>query len=164
MKKDLYTPEMLFKLGQIYQSLLYVLNDRGHNMYPNANIVPFQCFIMALTKAMPLGIPKKLDNEIEKFLNDIDANDMDELTNTPAPMGMRMSWVQGTMKYQDLLKTHPIKKQRKKLKLTQEELAEKIGVTQKDISRWENYMHKPSQENLQKLAEALDCTVDDIIG
>lgn len=109
MKKDLYTPEVLFKLGQIYQSLLYVLNDRGHKM------------------------------------------------------SMRMSWVQGTMKYQELLKTHPLKKQRKKLKLTQEELAEKIGVTQKDISRWENYMHKPSQENLQKLAEALDCTVDDII-
>lgn len=163
MKKDLYTPEMLFKLGQIYQSLLYVLNKEGHNMYPNANIVPFQYFMPVFMQAMRLGIPKKLDNEIQKFLNDIDANDMDELMNEPVPMNMRMSWIQGTMKYQELLKTHPIQKQRKKLKLTQEELAEKIGVTQKDISRWENYMHKPSQENLQKLAEALDCTVDDII-
>ena len=163
MKRDLYTPEMLFKLGQIYQQLLYVLNDRGHNMYPNANIVPFQCFMMVFTQAMRLGIPKKLDNEIGKFMNDIDANDVDELMNTPAPMNMRTSWVQGTMKYQDLLKTHPIQKQRKKLKLTQAELAEKIGATQKDISRWENYMHKPSQENLQKLAEALDCSIDDLV-
>ena len=163
MKKNLYTTEMVFKLGQIYQSLLYVLNDDGRDIYPHSDVMPFKSFMMVLTKAMPLGIPKKLDGEIGKFMNDIDANDVDELMNTPAPMGVRLSWTKGIMKYKDLFKTHPIKKQRKKLKLTQEELAEKIGVSQKDISRWENYMHKPSQDSLQKLAKALDCTVDDII-
>lgn len=163
MKRDIYTPEMLFELGQIYQSLLYVLNDDGRDIYPHSDVIPFKSFMMVFTQTTRLGIPKRLDSKIGDFLNDIDANDIDELMTTPAPMGMRLSWTQGIMKYKDLFKTHPIKKQRKKLKLTQEELAEKIGVTQKDISRWENYMHKPSQDSLQKLAKALDCTVDDII-
>lgn len=163
MKKDLYTPEMLFRLGQIYQSLLYVLNDNGRDIYPHADVIPFKSFMMVFTQATRLGIPKKLDREIGKFMNELDANDVDELMTTPAPMGMRLSWAQGIMKYKDLFKIHPIKKQRKKLKFTQKELAEKAGVSQKDISRWENYMHKPSQDSLQKLAKALDCTVDDII-
>ena len=49
MKKNLYTTEMVFKLGQIYQSLLYVLNDDGHDIYPHSDVMPFKSFMMVFT-------------------------------------------------------------------------------------------------------------------
>ena len=39
---------------------------------------------------------------------------------------------------------------RKNAKLTQEELADKIGVTDKAISKWENGSSLPTTENLRK--------------
>lgn len=47
--------------------------------------------------------------------------------------------------------------------LTQAELAERIGCTQKDVARWENDVREPRLSALKKLAEALECKVDDII-
>ena len=51
-----------------------------------------------------------------------------------------------------------ITKLRKKLKLTQEELAEKIYVTDKTISSWESNRTEPSLETIIKLSEILNCT------
>lgn len=47
--------------------------------------------------------------------------------------------------------------------LTQTELAEKVGCTQKDISRWEAGQHEPGALTLKKLAQALGCSMDDLI-
>lgn len=46
--------------------------------------------------------------------------------------------------------------------LSQAQLAEKVGCTQKDVSRWESGAHEPSIASLKKLAAALACKVDDI--
>jgi transcriptional regulator with XRE-family HTH domain len=43
-------------------------------------------------------------------------------------------------------------------KLTQKQLADKIGVSPKTISYWETGRNKPSSENLLKLALILKCT------
>lgn len=48
-------------------------------------------------------------------------------------------------------------------KMTQSQLAEKAGCSQRDVSRWENGRVTPSAASLKKLAEALECKVDDII-
>lgn len=45
-----------------------------------------------------------------------------------------------------------IKEARKKAGLTQAKLAQKMGCTQKDISRWENGGRKPKYETLCKIA------------
>lgn len=52
---------------------------------------------------------------------------------------------------------------RKKAKLTQAQLAEKIGVDQRSISRWELGTVQPGANFLSKIAEALRCKVDDLI-
>ncbi len=52
---------------------------------------------------------------------------------------------------------------RKSKDLTQSDLAAKIGVYQKDISRWENGARTPDIESLKKLAAALDCKIDDLV-
>ena len=47
--------------------------------------------------------------------------------------------------------------------LTQEELAKKVGVFRMTIYYYESGARKPNSDMLQKLAGALDCTVDDIL-
>lgn len=48
--------------------------------------------------------------------------------------------------------------------LTQGVLAEKIGVRQKDISRWEKKERTPSLEMFIKLCKELDVSADKILG
>ncbi len=48
-----------------------------------------------------------------------------------------------------------LKKLRENSFLTQEELAEKVGVTSLTISRWENGKRKPRLKSIRKLAAVL---------
>ncbi len=52
---------------------------------------------------------------------------------------------------------------RKSQGMTQECLAQKIGVGQNTISQWENGLRNPNLETIRKLAEILHCTTDDIL-
>ena len=56
-----------------------------------------------------------------------------------------------------------ITEQRKKKKITQGQLAEKLGVTQGAVSQWENGLSFPDVRLLVKLSEVLDCTVDELL-
>ena len=47
--------------------------------------------------------------------------------------------------------------------LTQTALADMLGVTQKDISRWENGVREPSATWIKKLAEALGVSADELL-
>lgn len=53
---------------------------------------------------------------------------------------------------------------RKSKKTTQKELAEQIGISQKSYSHWENGKTEPSFENLVKLADLLDVSLDWLFG
>lgn len=52
-----------------------------------------------------------------------------------------------------------IKMYRKRFKLTQKELAERLGVTPQIISDWERAKRRPSVKNLGKIAAAIHPTV-----
>ncbi len=56
-----------------------------------------------------------------------------------------------------------IKKARKAAGVTQKELAERLEVYQKDISRWENDELIPSAINLAKICRELHASADDIL-
>jgi len=56
-----------------------------------------------------------------------------------------------------------IKEMRKRSGMTQEEVAQQIGVTQGAVWQWESGMVMPTAVNLQKLAAALNCTVDELL-
>ncbi len=51
---------------------------------------------------------------------------------------------------------------RKKRNLTQESLAEKIGVSRQTIAKWENGESAPDLEMSGKLSQALDVSLDDL--
>lgn len=57
----------------------------------------------------------------------------------------------------DLVERGPIKKQREKLGLTQQQLAAKVGVEVKSIMQWERG-HSPRPEQFAPLASALGYT------
>ncbi len=57
-----------------------------------------------------------------------------------------------------------IAEKRREKKLTQEQLAEKIGVTSKTISRWENGNYMPDISLLKPLSEELGITLNDLIS
>ena len=53
-----------------------------------------------------------------------------------------------------------IKEQRKKSGLSQERVAELVGVSRQSVTKWESGQSAPSTENLFKLAEIFGTTVD----
>ena len=53
---------------------------------------------------------------------------------------------------------------RKEKKLTQAELAEKLGVTDKSISNWENGRNMPDLSLFKPLCELLDISINDLIS
>ena len=56
-----------------------------------------------------------------------------------------------------------IKKARKAAGVTQKELAERLQVWQKDISRWENNELTPSAVYLAKICRELNASADEIL-
>ena len=52
---------------------------------------------------------------------------------------------------------------RKQSKLTQEELAEKVGITAQAISKWENGHTLPETALLPLLAQILNCSIDSML-
>lgn len=57
-----------------------------------------------------------------------------------------------------------IREQRRKMRYTQKELADKVNVSSQVISNWERGYTEPSAEDITKLSEVLDCTSDYLLG
>lgn len=56
-----------------------------------------------------------------------------------------------------------LKDLRKKKKMSQSELANKLNVTQSMVAKWENGKNMPSVEILIKLSEIFECTIDELV-
>ncbi|EJS72934.1 helix-turn-helix transcriptional regulator [Bacillus cereus] len=54
-------------------------------------------------------------------------------------------------------------KARKKNKMTQQDLADRMQVTKSTISNWENGYSNPSLEKAIRLADILNCDVKELI-
>ncbi len=57
-----------------------------------------------------------------------------------------------------------IAQKRKVLGLTQEELAQKLGVSSQAVSKWENDISCPDISLLPQLAKVLGCTTDELLS
>ena len=56
------------------------------------------------------------------------------------------------------------KKCRQEIKLSQKEVANKLGIHQSNISAWENDISRPDYEKLIQLAEIYNVTLYQILG
>lgn len=59
---------------------------------------------------------------------------------------------------------HRIKQRRQSLKWTQDELADRAGIAQKNVSRYERNQAEPGAYSIIKLAEALEVSADYLLG
>lgn len=57
-----------------------------------------------------------------------------------------------------------IKQARKNAGLTQKKLGEKLGISYQTVAQWENNLRHPKLETLQKIAGALNISVEDLFG
>ena len=57
-----------------------------------------------------------------------------------------------------------IRKLRRALDITQRELAEKLGVERSTVAKWEEGKSKPRAEMLAKIAQVLNCSVDELLA
>jgi putative transcriptional regulator len=57
-----------------------------------------------------------------------------------------------------------LKNLRKQAQLTQVDVAEKLGISQPAYASWERGVKKPTQENLVKIAQILNVSVDYLVG
>ena len=57
-----------------------------------------------------------------------------------------------------------IAENRKHLRLTQDQLAEKLGITAQAVSKWENDLSCPDISILPKLADIFEITTDELLG
>lgn len=64
----------------------------------------------------------------------------------------------------DILIAQRIKDSMKNEKLTQLQLAKAIGVGQSSVSDWLNSKSEPSIDNLWKLADFFDVSIDFLVG
>jgi len=56
-----------------------------------------------------------------------------------------------------------IKKHRESSNMTQTQLALKLGVTRTTVTMWEMGINYPTVENLIKLSEIFNCTIDELV-
>lgn len=52
---------------------------------------------------------------------------------------------------------------RKKKSLTQEQLAEMLGVNRTTVTLWERGINKPKIEMIEKLTEIFDCSINELL-
>ena len=57
-----------------------------------------------------------------------------------------------------------LKKLRKEAGLTQVDVAEKLGISQPAYASWERGVKKPTQDNLVKIAQVLNVSIDYLVG
>lgn len=57
-----------------------------------------------------------------------------------------------------------IRAARKRAKMTQTELAEKLGISYVGVSQWENGIRNPKHETMQKIADALGISLSELVG
>ncbi len=57
-----------------------------------------------------------------------------------------------------------IASERKRIDVTQAELAARLGVSQRTVSRWEQGRHAPNADEILKMARIFNCTSDYLLG
>ncbi|ADU28745.1 helix-turn-helix domain-containing protein [Evansella cellulosilytica] len=57
-----------------------------------------------------------------------------------------------------------INNKRKSLNLSQEYVADQLGVSRQAVSKWENNLSKPSTQNLIKMATLFECDIKELVS
>lgn len=98
-----YDGNILREIGYCYTALLYVMNEKGHNPYPMAEIFPTKYFTMTYQQARAIGIPAELHDRIGQLLNCINSDQWATMMNVPVPMNKRQFFTLGELEYRGMV-------------------------------------------------------------
>lgn len=151
-------PQVL-ALGKIYR-VLYDENVTAASINI-ATMRPMRGYTERMIKMQRKGkITAKMEKQLTVLTDIIQVDDWIDIMDTVLPLELQSIWQIGFYAGPD---ENRLKTLRKSKNMTQNELAIAIGVTQKDVSRWESGNVRPTTTSLVKLAKVFGCKVDDLI-
>ena len=157
MYDELKYKDQIKAIGRIYR----LISDVCKNVnLPDPEMRPMLTYTQSILKLhQNKASSEEIEKELSELSNEIEVSDWDGIVEKPIPMELRnYFWIGYYSKGKNKIMTV-----RKRKSLTQEQLAQLIGVTQKDVSRWEREVVVPKTSTLKKLSEALECKIDDLI-
>ena len=151
-------PQVL-AFGKMYRLLSDdTLSPQAVNL---ASMRPLRAYTERILKMQQARkITPRMEKELSELSEEINIDDWIDSIGAVIPLELQGIFLMGYNHGND--KTKLVTK-RKAKKITQTQLADLIGATQKDVSRWEQGIVKPSTDTLIKLSQALECTVDELI-
>ena len=158
------TKREAYAFGWVYGRLASVLGDnydRTGFKYGEAAQRPLTGFTLIHHAAREQHlITDELEQQIANALDEIDIDNIpDESPEPVIPMELRGSWDLGYYRgYKNSampIDGFSIEDARKKAGLSQLELAQKLGVNQPQISRWERGINRPSDTQLERIKAVL---------
>lgn len=151
-----YKPQVI-TLGKLYRLITDYCKQAE---ITNPDMRPMFTYLHALFKLHQYNLlTKKIENEISVLSKDIEISDWEgQIENEISDEWKKFFWIG----YYESGRNR-IAAVRKSKGMTQSDLADLIGVSQKDISRWESDKVTLSAITLKKIATALQCTTDELI-
>lgn len=154
-------------LGSLYRLLSDHLGmSLSDPLFQSACMYPYRVYgQLILRVAQNRTMTSDLQDKIQSLSDFLDLDDMSNFSDVCLPSSLQGEFFIG---YYAGYKTKKGKSLfclfRKQSGLTQSQLADKLGVSQVAVARWETGKASPSEENLQKLCDILDCTRDDLLS
>ena len=141
------------------------------DMFEAAGARPLSGFATIHAAAQHAGV---LTNDLRDRIAEIvqiitpPGDDADKATEPYLPLSLQGSWQLGYYRAMSgepplRAKQHGIEDMRRAAGMTQAQLADKIGCSQEHISRWETGTVTPGADTLKRIAEALGCSMDDLV-
>lgn len=153
-----------YVFGWVYGTIdaaITAKTGRGIPGNPDPSARPLSSSTLAIQAGVREGVMGGLDRQIAAAYAEITYLD-DARPEPVQPLDVQGSWQIG---YYHAKAGKPlgapadpinIESRRRAKKLSQAQLAEIVGVTQAQISRWEKGQAQPTEENLKKLLDALN--------
>lgn len=167
MKLDEGKNPQFYALGRVFRLLMDAAKERGANQadYQNAMLNPANSLAYGMKAVLSAHkLTPEINDIVAMLLEDVELDTLIEYSNRTIPQDLKFAWQLG---YENGSKYSFSKSKleaiRKEKKLTQKQLAELVGCTQKDISRWETKIVKPGIDKLKMLSTALECEVNDLV-
>lgn len=149
-------------IGKIYRIVSDACGNGGPSpgMLPDPDMRPMRTYTMAMLRMQQeRKSTAEMEAELSGLSEIVNVEDWEDIFNTPIPLELRNEFWLGYYRGG----SNTISSIRKAKGMTQGQLAQAVGVTQVDVSRWERGAVTPRIASLRKIADVLECKVDDLI-
>lgn len=158
--------KQVYNLGRAYSLLSQAYGDNdpltSQTDIENATRNPFTAVTTAIKNLSAIHkLTGDVNTQVEDILNDFELDDVLAGKYKNINTELQGSWWLGFYNAKKPLE-NPIKQKRTKLKISQQELADSVGVSQKTVSRWETGITDPTDTQYEQIAKILKCDVSDI--